>query len=143
MEVVIYTQENGNTKSFVKSVDESVETVLVGNVLGIKVGEFETRIKHPDLNILKYVQVKLSHQSSIYKKLDVVEYLSRGLSVKEIQNLEVSMYLGANEDHPNLTPLIMLVALRDEPNKPKHLCEPKPPKVSVAQKPRVHKVFKS
>lgn len=107
-------------------------------------------IKHKDIALLKFIQAKSTHAILVHKRFDIVEYLSRWLSLKEIQELEVVVELFQDNEkakehyrRDNLEGLIMLVALRDEPNKPKHLREPEPPKEPIAQKPRVHKVFKS
>ena len=113
------------------------------------------RISHQDPNLLKLIQIKATHAILVHKRFDIVEYLDRWLSFKEAQGLRVSYILTpkyqGNSDiiYENIESLVILLALREEPRKPKSLQSIEIPSQASQknptpqnQGPRIHKVFK-
>lgn len=114
------------------------ENVLIGSIveskqikvlldkegaLFVETGTTYITVKHPDNTLLSYLQFKFMKHLSHEKRLDVVDILSKHLSLSEIQDLNVVMFRYSKEI--DITPLIALVAMREEPSKVKWLQMPK------------------
>lgn len=150
VDIVVYEINGTNTLSFIKKASCIKSEVVFYKeqnewIVEFNFTPFEISVICKDEYIAQVIQAKSMHAILVHKRFDIVEYLSRWLSLKELRDIQVmTSWEGSDREYctEHLEGLIALLALRDEPNKPKHLREPEPPKVSVAQKPRVHKVYK-